>query len=155
MTVLKWAFFVFLALTNTLQFISYRKLSRAWEKMPVVAATITKSDLANHHDVSGRRTYAADIRFAYSFRGNEYESATAVLPSPQIFHQWGYVTSLLGKYKVGEGYNARVVPNAPDLAYLEVEPLNKLAAIALPLLTIVYGLYLLGLGWVMFAFLDN
>ena len=141
-TLLKWGFFVILVLTNTWQFYCYRTFRAAWERMPVVAALILRSELRNYNDVDGERVFEPDIRFSYRFRGKDYEANTPCFEGPTLGPQWDYAATLVKKYEVGEYYNARVLPTEPPLAYLELAPLSKLAAIGLPLLTLGYGIYL-------------
>lgn len=115
--------------------------------MPVVAATIVKSELDDYHDVDGKRIYIAKVHFSYSFRGNEYVSETPALRGAQMFPLYNYEAKLLKKYQLGEMFNARVVPNVPEYAYLEIAPLSKASTILLPLTIVGYALYLVGLGW--------
>lgn len=142
MTLLKWGFFVILVLTNTWQFFLYRRIRAAWERMPLVAALILRSGLRNYNDVDGERVFEPDILFSFTFRGKKYEANSPYFEGPTLGPQWDYAASLVKKYEVGEYYNARVLVTEPPVAYLELAPLNKLAAIGLPLLTIGYGLYL-------------
>ncbi len=150
MSALKWIFFVFLVFTNSAQFYLYRKVKQRWERMPVVAAIITKSALRDYNDLNGNRVYEADIRFEYQFRGNSYESVTPSLEGPALGPRWNYATELVDRYAVGEMYNARVIPEQPDVAYLEVASLNKVAVVLVPALTVAYGLYLFGIVWFSF-----
>ena len=139
MSVIKWLVLVGLAFTNTLQLVMYRAVRRDWGHYMPVRATITRSKLIDQLNTDGERDYQADIRFKYVWAGREYESCTAILRGPQLFPLWNYETSLVQKYKEGDHYEARVHPRRPDVAYLELAPLNKKSAILLLVSTIVYG----------------
>lgn len=125
----------------------YKRIKRDWETYPVVAATITESRLFDFTDSNGSRTYDALIKFEYRFREKNYESDTPALRGVQLFPQYDFAQQLLDKYKEGEMYNARVHPDLPDIAYLEIEPLSKKSMILVPLIILGYIAYLAGLGF--------
>ena len=139
MNILKWLVLVGLALTNTIQFIMYRSVRRNWEHYIPVRAIISRSRLIDQLNTDGGRDYQAEIRFTYHWNGKEYESDTAILRGPQLFPLWNYESLLLQKYKQGEHCEARVHPQNPEIAFLEMAPLSKKSAILLPVLTIGYG----------------
>ena len=125
----------------------YRKVKKQWGSLPVVRAEILESQLLDYNDMEDRRVYEAKIRFRYEFRGEQYESETPFLKSPQIFPDKNIEHDLLARYKVGDIINARVMANTPKVAYLEITPFSKLSAIGVPALILLYALAVFGYGW--------
>ena len=146
-SILKYGAFVILCFLGIGQTYLYYKLKKNWKYFPVVAATITKSELFDLTSGDGVRSYEAKISFKYSFLGKDYECDTPALRSPQVFPLYEYESTLLDKYKVGEMYNAKVHPNIPEVAFLEIAPLSKLSVFLLPLIIFGYFAYLIGIGW--------
>jgi hypothetical protein len=144
-SIVKYAAFIVFAFLGVVQIFVYFRLKKMWSSLPVVAATVTESRLL-HSNIGGTTEYEAIIVFSYSFRGREYESKTPALRSVQVFPLYGYESELLDKYKKGEMYNARVFPNLPDTAYLEVAPLSKLSMFLFPIMTLGMLAYFIGLG---------
>ena len=136
-----------LLVTNTMQFYVHRKLTRFWRALPIVPARIVSADLVHHNDVLGLRVYAARILFVYEVNGVEYESDTPAVYGPQIGANWGYTDHLLEQYRPGEQHPVRYIPGAPAVAYLEVAPLNRFAAIVLPAGTLLYAVFVIGYFW--------
>ncbi len=125
----------------------YRKVKKQWATLPEVEGEIVESKLLNHNDLDGNRIYEAQIVFKYRFNGNEFESSTPVLKSPQLFPNKDLEHDLLSRYKVGDMVVVRVLPNRPKLAYLEISPFSKLSAILLPVFTVIYFIVVFGYGW--------
>ena len=125
----------------------YRKVKKQWDSLPVVGAEIIESRLLDYNDMDDRRIYEAKIRFKYKFRGEEYESETPLLKSPQLFPDKDIELDLLARYKEGDIINARVMPNLPEAAFIEVAPFSKLSAIGIPVLILLYALAVFGYGW--------
>jgi len=125
----------------------YRKVKRQWDSLPVVGAEIIESQLLDYNDMDDRRIYEAKIRFRYKYRGEEYESETPLLKSPQLFPDKDIEHDLLARYKVGDIINARVMPNLPSAAFIEVAPFSKLSAIGVPVFVLLYALAVFGYGW--------
>jgi len=113
--------------------------------MPVVAATISEARL-DHRNETGRTVYEAIIEFQYNFRGRQYESKSPALRGIQVFPLYEYEANLLEKYKEGGIYNARVFPNMPELAYLEIAPLSRLSILMFPLILGGFFAYFIGVG---------
>lgn len=132
----------------------YRKVKKQWGNLPVVPAEIVESKLINHSDIEGRRVYEASIRFKYQFQGTEYISDTPLLKSPQLFPDKDIEHALLAKYKIGNIINARVIPDSPKHAFLEVSTFSMLSALAIPLLVLLYALAVFGYGWIAVQMLD-
>lgn len=145
--ILKWAALIVLAATNTLTAFFYRRIRKYWSHLPVVAATVTHCSLDDYLTVEGGRKYRANIRFTYEFNGKTYESRTPALRGPQVFPLWNYEWEMVQKYKVGQQYEARVVPSGPELAYLEIAPFSWVSAVFLPILTALYAVVLLVYWW--------
>jgi len=145
-SIFKYGALVVLCFLGIGQTYLYLKLKKHWNSFHIVAATITKSKLFDLTDANGIRKYDAQISFKYRFRGKEYECDTPALRSPQIFPLYEYESTLLDKYKVGEMYNAKVHPNLPEMAFLEIAPLSKLSVFLLPLIILGYAAYLIGVG---------
>ena len=146
LSIFKYGALVVLCFLGIGQTYLYLKLKKHWSSFPVVAATITKSKLFDFTNANGMRSYDAQISFKYRFRSKDYECETPALRSPQVFPLYEYESTLLDKYKVGEIYNAKVHPNFPEMAFLEIAPLSKLSVFLLPLIILGYGAYLVGLG---------
>jgi hypothetical protein len=49
--------------------------------------------------------------------------------------------------KVGDVVNVRVVPAAPELAYIKVAPFSLWSAVLLPVATVLYGVFIIGYFW--------
>jgi hypothetical protein len=114
--------------------------------LPVVAAKITEARLS-HYNNGGGTVYEAIIVFQYKFRGVEYESKTPALRGAQIFPLYNFESELIDKYKEGEIYNAKVFPDMPELAYLQIAPLSKVSVFLLPIAMVSLFAYIFGVGW--------
>jgi len=145
--ILKFGVPLVLALFGLLQTIIYLRLSKVYDALPVVAAEIIESKLRDFHDINERRIFEARIRYTYTFRGEEYIGDTPVLEGPNLFKRFSRTTDLLKRYSVGDIVNARVIPTMPHLAYLEMQPLNKISAILLPAICVGLLLYFGAIGW--------
>ena len=144
-----------LAGTGLLQTILYFKLKKTFERWPTVAAEVTHSVLLNQLDADGRDILEGIINFKYTFRGKEYEVDTPALRSYDLFPSLEYERSLTRRYRVGDIVNARVHPNAPSLAYLEVAPFSRASAILSPIMTLLGIALLFGYFygyWALFTF---
>jgi hypothetical protein len=145
--VAKWLVLVALVVTNTIQIFAYFRVKKVFARLPVVAAEITQRKMFNDYDIDGRRRYEADIRFRYRYQGKEYESQTAALRSAQLFPLWNYERELYERYPIGSVVNARVLPDVPEVAFLEVAPFSVVSAVLLPIATVVYALGIVFYGW--------
>ena len=146
-TVLKFGFFIVMVVLGLGQLFLYRNLRKRWEKLPVVAGEVTESELRHYSDADGRTIYEANIKFKYTFLGQEYESESPALRGPQMFPLWEYESKLLSKYEKGEIYNVKVLGSKPDMAYLEIAPLSKISVILMPISILGYAVYLVFVGW--------
>ncbi len=148
LNIVKWGMLLLLVFTCTAQIFLYIRVRKYFDKLPIVVAEITHSELLNYNDVTGARVWEARIKFKYAFCGKEYESSTPALRSPQIFGPtWEFDSELVKNNKVGDIVNVRVVPNCPELAYITVAPFSFWSAVLLPIITILYALFILGYFW--------
>lgn len=139
-----------LVFVNIAQTILYIRIRKYFNKLPLVSAKITHSELLNHTGLNGQRVWEARIRYIYSFRGKKYEGSTPALRSPQLFGPaWGFETRLVEECKVGDFVNVRVVPAAPELAYIKIAPFSFWSAVLLPVITVLYAVFVIGYFWLL------
>ncbi|WP_444930358.1 DUF3592 domain-containing protein [Microbulbifer sp. SSSA002] len=155
LSILKYAGLLFLAFAGVIQTYIYRRIQGKWRSLPVVRGKIIESKLVNFINTEGQRVYEANIKYKYDFKGQRYYSDTPLLRSPQLFKDHNLEHELLQKYKVGDHVNIKVLPNSPEVAFIEVEPFNRLSAIAIPILTVLYIAFIFGYGWFMGEMLDG
>lgn len=134
-----------LILLGLFQTIHYRRVSKNFDKLPVVACTIIESKLLDDaFSNPGKRIYEAQIKYKYTFRGQEYIGETPSLRGYELWPDLDYEWVLLRKYKENEIFNAHVLPNSPKIAYLEVAPLDKRSAILMPFVMVGYLAFIWG-----------
>ncbi len=102
------------------QQLSFLLAKRKWAKLPVVAAKIIESKMIDYTDMRGTRHYRASIKYEYEFRGRTYIGETPALEPVSVMPSWGLPRDMVRRYKQGDIVNARVLPNAPKIAYLEL-----------------------------------
>jgi hypothetical protein len=148
LNIFKWGIFAILVFINVAQTFFYIRIRKYFEKLPLIAAQITCSELLNYTGERGRRVWEARIRYKYSFRGKEYEGSTPALRSPQLFGPaWEFESKLVEECKVGDFVNVRVVPAAPELAYIKVAPFSFWSAVLLPVITVLYAGFIIVYFW--------
>lgn len=125
----------------------YRRVKQNWDFYPVTLGEVLESKLVDHNDADGKRIYEASIRCRYNHLGVEYESDAVVLRAAQLVPNFNYEHKLVQRYKKGSTVEIRVLPNSPDIAIIELAPLNKASVILVPLLIIVYAVLVFGYGW--------
>lgn len=136
---------IILILLTLIPILLYLKIRKYFEKLPIVAAEITHSKLLDYNDVNGKRIWEAEIKFRYRFRGEDYKASTPALRSPQLFDpHWDFESQLVEDNPVGEFVNVRVIPQYPDMAYIAVAPFSFGSALLLPVITVLYALFLFG-----------
>ena len=141
-----------LILSGLFETVMYFLLRRRFQYFPVVATEIIESRLFDDPFTNPwRRVYEARIKFKYSFRGKDYISETPVLRGYTLWNDYDAAWELLRKYKKGDIVNAHVVPNSPDLAYLEIATLHKPSAILMPFVAFGY----IGVVWGYFYIVGN
>jgi hypothetical protein len=136
MKILSLFIFIIMSLAGVLQTFIYTRTKEVFEHLPVVAGEITHSRLLNQMGLNNEQLLEAIIYYKYTFRGQEYEANTPALRGYDLFPSLEYERSLVNKYKTGDIVNIRVMPEIPDLAYLEVAPLSKSSAILAPVMTL-------------------
>ena len=136
MKIISLFFFVGMALAGVTQTYIYFKLRRVFNRLPVVAAKITHSRLLNQLGANGENLLEAIIAYEYSFRGKEYEAKTPALRGYDLFPSLEYERALVQRYPKGEFVNVRVIPDMPEVGYLEVAPLSKLSTVLSPIMAI-------------------
>ena len=137
----------------------YMRIKKVYHRLPIVAATITYSRLINHTDLDGKREIGAIIKYKYRFRGAEYESETPVLKGYDLFPSLDYYQQLVKENRPGDIVNVRVVPTAPELAYITVAPLSRISTVLAPVISLgsialIIG-YFMGLGALIESFLSS
>ncbi|MDB2409021.1 DUF3592 domain-containing protein [Pseudomonadales bacterium] len=131
------------------QSLLYRKIKRNWSSLPVVRGKIIESKLIDHNDIDGNRVYKASIRCRYNHLGTDYESEATVLRSAQLVPSFNYENQLVQRYKKESNVEIRVLPKKPDVAIIELAPLNKTSVILVPLIIVGYAFLVFGYGWAM------
>ena len=147
--ILKYVGFIILFGLGIGQSLLYRKIKRNWDSLPVTRGEIIESRLIDHNDIDGNRVYAATIQCRYNHLGTDYESEAVVLRSAQLVPNFNYEHKLVQRYKKGDRVEIRVLPQKPDVAIIELAPLNKASVILVPLIIIGYALLVVGYGWAM------
>ena len=110
---------------------------------------IIESKLIDHNDMDGNRVYEAAIQCRYNHLGTDYESDAMILRSAQLVPNFNYEHRLVKRYKKGDRVEIRVLPHKPDVAIIELAPLNKASVILVPLIIIGYAFLVFGYGWAM------
>ena len=100
-------------------------------------------------DMDGNRVYEAAIQCRYNHLGTDYESDAMILRSAQLVPNFNYEHRLVKRYKKGDRVEIRVLPHKPDVAIIELAPLNKASVILVPLIIIGYAFLVFGYGWAM------
>ena len=149
-TALKIGIPIFFLLASFRETFVYLYRKRTFENWPRVEAVIEKSKLVDFHDLTEQRVYEARIEFSYSYAGKEYLGKTPALSGFRLFPAFGFQSELARKYNVGDRVQAHVYPTSPEIAYLEVAPMDKVSVFGGPLITIVavaYFFYFGGIPW--------
>ena len=140
-TVLKVGIILFFLLASFGETFVYLSRKRTFERWPRVEVVIEKSKLVDFHDLQEQRVYEARIEFSYNYAGQEYLGKTPALAGFRLVPAFGFQAELARKYKVGDRVQAHVHQSSPEIAYLEVAPMDKISVFGGPLITIIAVLY--------------